>query len=152
MRFDDFCEFVQVIVLDEMQKMYDASTGREWPEIESVLRKRLDLNKAFRSGSKKDSTYMSELSDSETELYDELKAVRRKLAGKEQLPAYVIFSNRTLMDMCRTLPFTMEELRALRGVGLVNSEKYGRDFLDAIHAYILRHGEGKKTNAAAGSL
>ena len=140
MRFDDFCDFVQSVVLDEMDQMYEASSLEEWPSVEEVLRKRLNLKGAFKMRKKRDERYLSELNTSEQELYDELRAVRRKIAGEQQMPAYTIFTNRTLAEMCRALPFTMDELQKIYGVGVINSEKYGQLFLDAIHRFIASRG------------
>ena len=51
---------------------------------------------------------------------------------KKQVPAYIIFTNRTLYEMCRIQPATMEELLFVYGVGEKNSKEYGQEFLDAI--------------------
>ena len=51
---------------------------------------------------------------------------------EKQLPSYFIFTNRTLFEMTCHQPETMEELRALYGVGEKNSVDYGQVFLDAI--------------------
>ena len=51
---------------------------------------------------------------------------------KKQVPPYIIFTNRTLYEMCRIQPATMEELLFVYGVGEKNSKEYGQEFLDAI--------------------
>ena len=146
MRFDDFCELVQVIVLDEMPAMYEASVTEEWPAVEEVLRERLNLKNAFRRRTRKSKEYLEELNASEKELYEILRGVRREIAAKEQIPAYAVFTNHALAQMCVQLPFTMPELRSVYGVGEINSNRFGQPFLDAIHEFA-----GKQAPAEAES-
>ena len=138
MKFEDFCEFVQVIVLDEMAHMYKDSESEELPVVEEVLRERLNLKSAFRERRRrgyKNRDYVEELSAGEQKLYDKLRKVRMEIAQEMQIPAYQVFTNRTLAQMCRELPLSKEEMKTLYGVGNVNSEKYGQRFLDAIHSF-----------------
>ncbi len=66
------------------------------------------------------------------ELFEELRTERKEMAEKQAIPQYVIFSNRTLLEMCQHRSDTMQELRDLYGVGAVNSAKYGERFLALI--------------------
>ncbi|MCL2425974.1 MAG: DNA helicase RecQ [Oscillospiraceae bacterium] len=68
-------------------------------------------------------------------LFDVLRGVRREIAQKQNMPAFVIFHDSTLADMCRKRPTTMEDFLKVSGVGKVKAEKYGKQFLDAIVAY-----------------
>ncbi len=68
-------------------------------------------------------------------LYAELKALRRQLADERRVPAYIIFSDATLVDMCRCCPETPEELLEVSGVGKVKLKQYGEDFLNVIKTY-----------------
>ncbi len=70
------------------------------------------------------------------ELYNILKSIRKKIAEKEKLPPYVIFEDRSLIDMCVQYPITEEELKNIIGVGASKAKKYGNDFLQAINAYV----------------
>jgi ATP-dependent DNA helicase RecQ len=72
----------------------------------------------------------------ETEdLFSALKAVRTQIAQEENVPAYIVFSNATLMDMADKAPDTIEELLEVSGVGEVKAARYGVRFLEAIAAY-----------------
>ena len=67
----------------------------------------------------------------ETGRYDEtlfgrLRAVRKRIAGENHVPPYIIFSDKTLHEMCRHFPNTASELRLIPGVGDVKLERYGR--------------------------
>lgn len=72
-------------------------------------------------------------------LFAALKAVRMTIARQENVPAYVVFSNATLMDMADKAPCSMVEFLEVSGVGEVKAERYGQTFLDAIIAYQQEH-------------
>jgi len=68
-------------------------------------------------------------------LFERLRTVRKRLADAHHVPPYVIFSDKTLHEMCRHFPTDPAGLRNIHGVGDVKLERYGRDFLDEIRAY-----------------
>ena len=84
---------------------------------------------------KKQVDYPAKLNEEGKELYERLRSLRAEIAMKKQVPAYFIFTNRTLYEMCRIQPATMEELLFAYGVGEKNSKEYGQKFLDAIKDY-----------------
>ena len=61
-----------------------------------------------------------------------LKAKRRALAEAMRAPAYVVFPDRTLIEMATRKPRTLDEFAALPGVGAKKLETYGRTFLEVI--------------------
>ena len=65
-------------------------------------------------------------------LFEQLKALRRTLADKRKLPAYVVFHDSTLAQMAAVQPKTLEELRTIPGVGPTKLTQYGEQFLQAI--------------------
>jgi ATP-dependent DNA helicase RecQ len=65
-------------------------------------------------------------------LFTRLKDLRGRLAHEAQVPAYIVFSDASLRDMCRKRPRTGEELLNVTGVGVVKLEKYGDAFLKAL--------------------
>ena len=71
------------------------------------------------------------------DLLDELKQLRRKLAMEKNVPAYIIFSDATLTDMCKKLPMTSEEFLTVSGVGKTKLAQYGEIFLDTINNYLI---------------
>jgi len=70
--------------------------------------------------------------DGDPALVERLKEVRRKLAEEHSVPAYIIFSDKTLKDMASKLPRNEAEFLAVHGVGEVKAEGYGSTFLRAI--------------------
>ncbi|MFA5175212.1 MAG: DNA helicase RecQ [Patescibacteria group bacterium] len=71
----------------------------------------------------------------EHELFDKLKITRIDLAQKENVPAYLIFSDATLLEMATFLPQTMEEIRKISGFGDIKLARYGKIFLKDIVNY-----------------
>ncbi|HEX6765532.1 MAG TPA: ATP-dependent DNA helicase RecQ [Polyangiaceae bacterium] len=68
-------------------------------------------------------------------LFSELKELRRRLASERHVPAYVVFTDATLLEMARRKPRTPAELLAVSGVGAAKLERYGEIFLAAIAGY-----------------
>lgn len=67
-------------------------------------------------------------------LLTQLKELRLTLAKKAKVPAYVIFSDATLVDMCQKHPQTETEMLAVSGVGEVKYKRYGEAFLQLLQA------------------
>ncbi|HCR04768.1 MAG TPA: RecQ family ATP-dependent DNA helicase [Gemmatimonadetes bacterium] len=61
-----------------------------------------------------------------------LRELRKQLADARDLPAYVVFHDRTLREMAEQRPLTMEALLAVQGVGPAKLERYGRAFLEEL--------------------
>jgi ATP-dependent DNA helicase RecQ len=64
-----------------------------------------------------------------------LKAVRLRLARERQVPAYVIFSDRSLIDMAERCPRTLREFAEVNGVGAAKLKDFGGVFLQTIAAH-----------------
>lgn len=73
--------------------------------------------------------------DPETELLEQLKAIRRSISQREGLPAYMIFSDASLLDMARRRPTTIEEFSRVNGAGERKTVRFGRDFIGAIRKF-----------------
>ncbi len=68
-------------------------------------------------------------------LFERLRVVRKKIAEEQHVPPYVIFSDKTLHEMCRHFPTTASAMRQITGVGDVKLERYGERFIVEIKAY-----------------
>jgi ATP-dependent DNA helicase RecQ len=73
----------------------------------------------------------------EKELFLQLKDLRKQLAAAEHVPAYIVLSDATLLELATYLPHTKEEFSRISGFGQVKLEKYGRQFRDIVAAYCL---------------
>ena len=66
------------------------------------------------------------------DLFQRLRVLRKRLADERQVPAYVVFSDRTLQDMAARKPASREEMMEVHGVGARKFEAYGETFLEEI--------------------
>jgi ATP-dependent DNA helicase RecQ len=69
------------------------------------------------------------------ELFIKLKDLRNRLAQEARLPAYIIFSDASIRDMCQKKPRTLDQFHAISGVGLVKMGKYGEVFTKLIREH-----------------
>ena len=76
----------------------------------------------------------------EQELFQKLKTVRYDLAILENIPAYIVFSDSTLIELAAFLPHTLEEMQRISGFGVVKLEKYGEIFLKEVTGYCVNKG------------
>ncbi|SDH83322.1 DNA helicase RecQ [Alloyangia pacifica] len=72
------------------------------------------------------------VSEEDAPLMSALKAKRRALAEAASLPAYMIFPDRTLIEMAERRPETLDQMGAISGVGAKKLERYGAEFLSVI--------------------
>ncbi|GGE52171.1 DNA helicase RecQ [Actibacterium pelagium] len=72
------------------------------------------------------------VSDEDAPLLSALKAKRKVFAEAAKLPAYMIFNDRTLIEMAETRPDTLDAMARISGVGAKKLERYGADFLEVI--------------------
>ena len=75
-------------------------------------------------------------------LFELLRTLRKKLADKQHVPPYIIFSDKTLHEMCRSYPSTADEMADISGVGDTKLERYGEDFLRVIRSFKSEKSEG----------
>ena len=73
------------------------------------------------------------------DLFEKLRALRLAIAREESLPPYIVFSDKTLIDMCTKLPKDKASMLNVSGVGAAKFEKYGRRFLEAIEEFQLQN-------------
>ncbi|CUK08006.1 ATP-dependent DNA helicase RecQ [Ruegeria denitrificans] len=72
------------------------------------------------------------VSDEDAPLLSALKAKRRALAENARVPAYVIFPDRTLIEMAEKRPATLDDMARISGVGAKKLERYGDTFLEVL--------------------
>jgi len=90
-----------------------------------------------RSGGRRAGSKLVDAGDADADLLKALKALRGAIAAAQKQPAYVIFPDRTLLEMAKARPDTLEDLAGLHGVGAVKLQKFGPAFLAVIrdHAH-----------------
>tara|TARA_B100000780_G_scaffold17342_1_gene11306 strand:- start:47 stop:2092 length:2046 start_codon:yes stop_codon:yes gene_type:complete len=72
------------------------------------------------------------VSDEDAPLLSALKAKRRALAEQQKAPAYIVFNDKTLIEMAERRPTTLDEMASVSGVGAKKLESYGQAFLSVI--------------------
>jgi ATP-dependent DNA helicase RecQ len=72
----------------------------------------------------------------DTELFEALRRRRSELAKEQRVAAYVVFADKTLIDMARRKPATAAEMAAVHGVGEAKLRQYGDIFLDVIRQHV----------------
>lgn len=72
------------------------------------------------------------VSEEDAPLLSALKAKRRALAEEAGVPAYVIFTDKILIEMAETRPETLDQMARVGGVGATKLERYGATFLEII--------------------
>ena len=76
-----------------------------------------------------------DLTSAESGLFVRLKELRRDLARSRRVPAYVIFSDQSLRQMCQAMPDTLTKMAEIHGVGPAKLKEFGKIFADAIRQH-----------------
>ncbi|MEL6584831.1 MAG: DNA helicase RecQ [Pseudomonadota bacterium] len=74
----------------------------------------------------------AEVAEEDQPLLSALKAKRRALAEAQKVPAYVVFPDRTLIEMVRLKPQSPDEMMQVSGIGAKKLERYGAAFLQVL--------------------
>jgi ATP-dependent DNA helicase RecQ len=72
----------------------------------------------------------------DTELFNILKDLRKKMAKQKNLPPFVLFQDTSLEDMAIQYPISMEEMQNIVGVGAGKAQRYGKEFIELIKTYV----------------
>lgn len=118
---------------------------RMGPDCRSVLRgerrielRRETIRKSRKKGAKAGggAAARATLDDADDEaLFQELRQRRMELARAQGVPPYVIFNDRTLVEMAQARPRDAHEMARLNGVGEVKLQRYGDEFLAVVDAH-----------------
>ena len=108
--------------------------GKELLLEEVPVRFTVQVEKKEKTAQKKTKGSMA-AGEAESSLFEALRSLRMALARAQGVPPYLVFSDKTLTDMCRKLPENKEEMLAVTGVGEKKFELYGESFLEEIQKY-----------------
>ena len=125
---------------DEYQIAKISEKGRDFldSDTESIIIKlpkeieKVDTDKKAKKQMSKNS---NNVSGAMSGMFEELRSLRKQIASEQQVPPYLIFADKTLIDMCDKVPHTKDEMLMVSGVGEKKYEKYGETFLKAIKEY-----------------
>jgi ATP-dependent DNA helicase RecQ len=106
------------------------------PKSEAVLK---GLENVMITKSKEVIEVKQQNADYETALFQELKVLRRQLADAENVPAYIVLSDATLIELATYFPHNKEEFSKISGFGQMKLDKYSKHFCDVVVDYCLKH-------------
>ncbi|MDG1727468.1 MAG: DNA helicase RecQ [Emcibacteraceae bacterium] len=90
------------------------------------------FKKSAKSSNKKTAAAIRDLADADQDLYLKLKNLRKEIAAERSVPAYIIFSDKSLVDMAVQKPTSVDEFGDVYGVGAEKQKKFGKKFTDFI--------------------
>ena len=127
---------IGLITQDLMEHGRWAVTDEGWRVLKGSQRIELrkDLGAAKAKTGKARATAAATVGDADEDLLAALKSLRSKLAQTQRVPAYIVFSDRTLVDMATHRPQSSKAMREMHGVGETKLERYGAAFLEVIRA------------------
>ncbi|MEH6569330.1 MAG: DNA helicase RecQ [Halioglobus sp.] len=96
----------------------------------------LELRRDVKQKSAKRQTKKPLSADVDVALWEALRECRREFAEEQGVPPYVIFHDRSLQEMCITLPKNLSQFSEISGVGERKLEKYGTEFLQVINDHL----------------
>ena len=96
---------------------------------EDKITKRKEKPKSNKKG-------MDSLTSKGFKLFDKLKELRLEIARAEKIPPYIVFNDKTLIDMCAKMPTTKSDMLNVSGVGENKYGKYGERFIAVIKEYV----------------
>ena len=120
----------QVLKLGDISRLKNADT--------KVMVKITDEDKMTKRKEKpkKNKKGMDSLTSKGFKLFDKLKELRLEIARTEKIPPYIVFNDKTLIDMCAKMPTTKSEMLDVSGVGENKYGKYGERFIAVIKEYV----------------
>ena len=120
----------QVLKLGDISRLKNTET--------KVLVKITDEDKMAKRKEKpkKNKKGMDSLTSKGFKLFDKLKELRLEIARAEKIPPYIVFNDKTLIDMCAKMPTTKSDMLNVSGVGENKYGKYGERFIAVIKEYL----------------
>ena len=120
----------QVLKLGDISRLKNTET--------KVLVKITDEDKITKRKEKpkKNKKGMDSLTSAGFKLFDKLKELRLEIARAEKIPPYIVFNDKTLIDMCAKMPTTKSYMLNVSGVGENKYGKYGERFIAVIKEYV----------------
>ena len=111
---------------------WDLIRGEDEPRL---LQPAIKLGKRSRAAEYRGETRGEDWKDVDSGLFEALRKLRRDLARQRNVPAYIVFGDRSLRDMARRRPDSIGAFHQVLGVGEKKLAEYGEFFLKAIQEY-----------------
>lgn len=139
---------VQILIDQMLREGYIVQSNGEYPVLQMgditalkkedtrVLIRKFEEKAAPVSDRRKKARSTDSLTSAGYRLFEELRSLRTAIAKEEGLPPYIIFSDKTLIDMCAKMPENRQEMLGVSGVGENKFRKYGQRFMDVVTEFI----------------
>ncbi len=128
----DFEKQIQIIENQLSVKMYCLQTLSDGFSSTKYLEARAKA--VLQKPKKKDKQYKDEVSNHPL-LVNKLRLLRNNFAESEDVPHFHIFTQKTLYEMCNTLPTTIKQLLTVNGIGKIKVKKFGNKIIEIINDY-----------------
>ena len=139
---------LQTLIDQMLSEGYIVQTNGEYPVLQMgdisplknegtrVLVRKFEEKETPQADRRKKARSTDALTSAGYRLFEELRRLRTAIAKEEGMPPYIIFSDKTLIEMCVRMPGDRREMLAVSGVGENKYCKYGQRFIDAIAAFL----------------
>ena len=127
-----------IFIYPEMKDQMGDISGLRDENIRVTVRKPKEKEIAA-AGRGKKARSTDALTSAGYQLFERLRQLRTAIAKEEGMPPYIIFSDKTLIDMCVKMPSDRRGMLAVSGVGENKFGKYGQRFIDEITAFAASH-------------
>ena len=91
------------------------------------------------------------VSDEAATLLKRLRSLRKRLADRQGVPPYIVFTESTLRQMAQRMPRSLSKISRISGVGSRKLEQYGQVFVDEINAFCEENGVGAQPESVPGA-
>ena len=81
-------------------------------------------------------TKTSDNTEDNEELFNKLRERRIQIANRDNVPAFIVFGDKTLRELAEHKPTNLEQLQNIYGIGSQKAEKYGPEFLNCIQSFL----------------
>ncbi|WP_227938130.1 DNA helicase RecQ [Alkalihalobacillus deserti] len=125
----DVAEFIDILMAEE----YLVPMGTTYPTIqltEKAVQVLMGELEVFLT-----ETVTAIQSEEHDVVFEALRELRKQISTESRIPPYMIFSDKTLKEMSRLIPLTIEEFSSVSGVGEQKQEKYGQAFLEILQQF-----------------
>ncbi len=123
------------IMYSENSALKISSLGKKVLKGEKDIKLTYPVTADDRKAKKTKPARMVEEGEVNQDLFKELKKLRYSISKEENVPAYIIFNDKSLKSMAIDLPETENQFLAIPGVGMNKMQEYGEDFMEVIRTF-----------------
>ncbi|MES0489862.1 MAG: DNA helicase RecQ [Leptospirales bacterium] len=122
---------LEVVTRGEFQELIIKPKGveilKKQAEV-SIKKERLLFSKVKTKNANTDGS--PAITEEEQSFFERLRSLRSNIATSEKVPAYIVFNDKTLIEMSSALPVTRTEMLEIGGVGEKKYDRFGKEFID----------------------